>query len=282
MGGVMSFIGRWYSEGVECMPPPCLYVRPMRRVLNDNECVGGISTCKNMGRFGLDWAERNRAPLMFFAFWLSFFSTILMFVVFASVSYKNQTVMNANWLYGYIGDDVRFYLGLNRVVTTCTGDTCPFDTKGYDFSDIDCQIDACKDCKDTSSGIVAGAVLSFLTMVPQMSTNLQRSQARGDLNCQKVFGVLTSLLGAITSLITLDSFTTGCYDKFPNTYNGTDISYYYGPSFFCLLFATIFKFFDCFFNAILPVPAKGGWGEDEMDEDLNKHEDSSTSADNAL
>lgn len=257
-------------------PPPCLISKTFRRYASDNDSCGPVS-CVRVGQWGTEWADRNRSQLMFFAFWLSFTSFILLIIPLASLSYNESTVVGTNWSVGSIdlpsGSSFDYYIGLKLVSVRCSGgDACP-DITSFKWSDSTCTSnygcnDCCKDCKDSVAGTVTSAVMGLITMLPQMGTNLQRSRRDGDLNCQKYMAIFTGFVGIFSNLGTISNFQAGCFNDLPTSYDppdgggSYDISYRVGPAIWCLIFATILKVFDIIFNVLLPVPTKGYWGDE--------------------
>lgn len=196
-----SFIQRWYCEGVLCAPPPCLYSRALFNYLDRNPC------CTCFGRIGFSWGEKYRSQLFFIAFWLSFTSLILMAVGWAAVSYDRGTVINTAWTIAELKDStddgtLTLYGGLRIVSIDCDGFSCSADSVRYSNSN-ECEFDFCDDCADVASSTVTTAFMGMVTLLPQMSTDLQRSKASGDLNCQKTFGILTGFIGLVSSLAAL-------------------------------------------------------------------------------
>ena len=55
-----------------------------------------------------------------------------------------------------------------------------------------------------------------ITQVFQMTTDLQRTTAFGDLNCQKLFGIVTDIYGLFSSLEALRGFRKDCGLKSDN------------------------------------------------------------------
>ena len=240
---------------------------------SDSECCGGKTSCKSCGQIGFEFGEKYRSQLMFCAFWLSFVSFFLMFVVFCSTADNPRTVQNTAWIIGDLkgnsnfGNQTDIYMGLRYVVVDCSGDYCSPEANDFRWGSDECpQIQtasACNDCKKAADDTLTSAITGFITMIPQMSTNLQRSQAKGDLNCQKVMGMVTSFIGCITTLIALSDFLTQCYDNIPDSILGEDTNYRYGPSTICMFIVAIFKFLDFLFNLVVPVPEKGYWKDPE-------------------
>jgi hypothetical protein len=61
----------------------------------------------------------------------------------------------------------------------------------------------CRNCKKAAQGSLGLIITSVITQVFQITTDLQRSTRFGDLNCQKTFGLVTSLYGFISTIFAL-------------------------------------------------------------------------------
>ena len=93
---------------------------------------------------------------------------------------------------------------------------------------------------------------------PTLMTDFQRSTRKGDLNCQKFMAILTGILGTITNLIALSSYSAECYTNLPENYLGFEMTYHLGPAFNCMLVATILKPFDVLIHFFTPVVPPDG------------------------
>ena len=164
--------------------------------------------------------------------------------------------------------EVTQYIGLRSVVITCDGELCPEQQTSFKWTDKECVEDFCDECLDATDGTITSAVVGLITMFPQITTNLQRSAPSGDLHCQKWMGMLTSLLGFVGGLVSLYSYSAGCYHNLPDSINGVDVEYRLGPAYFCMLVATLCKPVDFLINLLIPVPAQGYWKQPEEEQIL--------------
>lgn len=226
-----------------------------------------------MGKWGTAWGERNRGPLQFVGFWLSFVSIVLLIIPFASLSLNPGVVKDTAWTIAKASTDndeftVKQYIGLRMVVVTCEGSMCQEQQSHFEWTDADCVEDFCDECLDATDGTITSAVVGLITMFPQITTNLQRSAPSGDLHCQKWMGMLTSILGFVGGVVSLYSYQSGCYDNLPSSINGMNVTYHLGPSFYCMLWATLFKPVDFLINLLIPVPARGYWKQSEEEQAL--------------
>lgn len=274
MGSVYNFFHKWYTEGFVTPPPPCLFSRTCRNVLTYNKCYGFPLSCVKVGKWGTEWGLKNRSQLMFVAFWVSLVSLVLLCVSFASLSYSPSVIEDTAWVIGRAQSidqtaanaiEITWYFGLRLVSIDCKGGGCPSETS-FKWDSLECNSSYCHDCRDVSSATITTAFFGLITAYPQITTDLQRSAVGGDLNCQKYFGILTGLVGTISNLAAMLTYLQGCYHNFPSNYDGVSINYRLGPSFYCMLIATIFKLFDVWVHLIVPVPAEGYWKSEEMKE----------------
>lgn len=254
-------------------PPPCLYNNTCRSCLSENNCCNCPCSCKNVGKWGTEWGERNRGPLQFLGFWLSFISIILLLIPFASLSHNPGVIKNTSWTVAKASSTaadpndeihIKQYVGLRMVVVTCDGASCPRQQDHFKWTDKECVEDFCDECLDATDGTITSAVVGVITMLPQITTNLQRSAPSGDLHCQKWMGMLTSLLGFAGGIVSLYSYQSGCYTNLPDTLaSGVEVTYHLGPAYYCMLVATLCKPIDFLINLVIPVPAQGYWKQPE-------------------
>ena len=186
---------------------------------------------------------------MLFAASLSFLALILCIVAVCSLTYDKNQVKSTNWTYGE-SDTVEYFVGLYEVVVLVD--------HGEDveirWDDKDCTDDYCQDCKNACNSAISTAIIALITCFPTLQTDLQRSTVKGDLNCQKFMGMFTGLMGAFSTLIALSTYADGCYRNLPDKDPiGSEIVWYLGPGFVCLLVATLLKPIDFLIHLLMPV-----------------------------
>lgn len=266
---------KWYSEGIYTIPPPCLYIGCLRRLLSNNGIFLGLS------RFGYKWADERRSQIMFIAFWLSLASFILLVSPGLSLVSNEGLVSWNPWVIVTADpkstDDftVYYYIGLRYVKMECEGSGCDMvDVSSFQWTDDHCHSmaicsdegdndcsDFCTECQESSFGVFSLAATGAVSVIPQILVNVQRSTARGDLPCQKVVGAFASFLGFVTTAITLIDYLEGCYFNLPVSPSNANVEYQLGAAFWCTLVACILKIFDFITNLIVSVPEHGYWGE---------------------
>jgi len=195
---------------------------------------------------------------MLFAALLSFACTIFCLIALISISHDNDVVESVNWTIGESSldpDVFTFYVGLSRLVidsdiTHIGNTTIP---SYIEWGSDDCDAGYCEDCEDAASSVISSAIIAFVTCIPTLQTDLQRSTRKGDLNCQKFMAIFTGIIGTITNLIALSAYADMCFSNLPDSFMGVDMDYRLGPAFNCMLVATILKPIDVFIHIFTPV-----------------------------
>merc|ERR1719491_244211 len=100
--------------------------------------------------------------------------------------------------------------------------------------------------------------MGAVTQIPQMLTDLQRATTFGDVNCQATLGIVSSLVGTLTTLSSLGAFYQGCTSNLPNYgHAGNDVvsfSWHMGAAFSCFVIATLMKLLDVCAHVLVPTP----------------------------
>jgi hypothetical protein len=193
---------------------------------------------------------------MFVAAGFSFLAIIVCIVSLCSMSYNNSQVKNTNWTYGYTSE-FEFYVGLYEIIVIAPrfGEVS-FSWKYYEHGYY-------ADCKDACNVSIYSVIFALITCIPTILTDLQRSTVKGDFNCQKVMGVVTGLMGTISTLLALSFYADGCYSNLPfNDAAGEEIAWELGPGFVCLLVATLLKLINLFIHLLMPVEQRDDEGND--------------------
>jgi hypothetical protein len=140
-----------------------------------------------MSKIGTSWGDENRVLIFTVASMFSLFGMILSLICLIGVSTDADTVINLAWNVGE-STSADFYVGLNVVVIESGGETFK-----QEWDDVDCEAssfvqdgsDACDSCSSAALGIVTTVIMSFVTSITTLQTDVQRSTRAGDLNCQK-------------------------------------------------------------------------------------------------
>jgi hypothetical protein len=189
---------------------------------------------------------------MLFAASMTFIATILSIVALTAVSTSADTVKNTNWTYGE-SDTTKYWIGLEKFVVETNGEEM-----SKNWNHVNCGRDSyCDSCYDACNTAYSFVIINLITCLPTLMTDLQRSTAQGDLNCQKFMGMLTGLVGFISNLSSLSAYANSCYNNLPSSdASGEDIVFRLGPGFICILIATLLKPIDFFIHLLTPVADK--------------------------
>ena len=122
------------------------------------------------------------------------------------------------------------------------------------------QLALCAHCYEQAAEAVRSIVLSAITAVPTMLSDLQRATSFGDANCQKALGVITGTFSLLSGIVGLQAFARGCLRSLPNEValtNGATLAANWrpGPGLVLLAVATLLKIVDIVCHIAVPTPA---------------------------
>jgi len=213
---------------------------------------------------------------MLFLTFLSVTEIILGIVGACGLAKSQGTVENVAWGVATIKtspDESTMWLGLAAVAYDLqdTSSGISVTNEGVDDWDKFCTNVAlqnpdnskCKDCKDAGTGLYMSAVIGVFSKLGQLSTDLTRSSHETDVACQKIFGVCTGIIGAISTLMTLQTWQTACHDAFPESIYGFSVDMKYGAGFICFWICTVGGILDGLVHLVVPLPADKYPDEDE-------------------
>mmetsp|Transcript_1857 Transcript_1857/g.5281 ORF Transcript_1857/g.5281 Transcript_1857/m.5281 type:complete len:353 (-) Transcript_1857:405-1463(-) len=252
------------------VPRPCLWTASCRKVFESSPCI------RWSGKVGFTWAARNRGPIFLFAAGISFIAWICIILSALALSESDTLVQGFAWAKGSAEAPDKFfatvYLGMrNRVVIL---DPIPpfelppdvptiIDTNWWDDACSAYSINAtCERCRDGMPTTSTMIITSILTQTIQIATDLQRSTPYGDVNCQKVMGIVTGLYGLFSGLLSLRSFADSCWNVQPDMFsiqNYPEIGDLHldlgpGPGVILMFVATALKAVDVLLHLITPTP----------------------------
>ena len=104
-------------------------------------------------------------------------------------SYGTYAYLDTCWTYGE-ASGFKIWVGLSEVIDEQSGVVT---TLLWD--EHDCIYEYCHECKDACSSTYNAVIVSLVTSVPQLLTDIQRTPRRGDLNYQQVMGGVTWIIG---------------------------------------------------------------------------------------
>lgn len=96
-------------------------------------------------------------------------------------------------------------------------------------------------------------IMSIITQLPQIGTDLTRMSIETDANCQKWMGVITSLFSMIMTMGALGEYEDACFRGFENLGAGA-MEWRDGPGYILMYLATAFKFIDVICHILVPTP----------------------------
>jgi len=194
---------------------------------------------------------------MLFATFVTFICMLLTIIALVAVSDIDSYIKDTCWTYGEVSDGSKIYVGLNKIIISepnAPDQSIVWgDSACHTLEQAGNDLGFCEECRTECDAAVGVAIVSLITIIPTITTDIQRSTRRGDMNCQKFMGILTGVLGFVSTLAALSTYAGGCYHNLPTEYNGVRINYSLGPGFLCLLVATVLKIIDVVANVFLPV-----------------------------
>jgi hypothetical protein len=140
-----------------------------------------------IGKTGTEWGAKHRPQIMFWAFWISFISWVMLGAALGCISTSSSVVTDVSFFQGTITitdpvtdlkTDMSYFAGLKRlVVNNCDlGDLCPPHSQPWDSVSCAKYFSGCDSCRDASEGSVTMVIMSFVTQFPQLNGNLGRSK----------------------------------------------------------------------------------------------------------
>lgn len=239
------------SSVMNCPPPPCCKISVLKKTFERNTC------CIKTGGVGLKIFDKHRSFIMIFAAALSSIAAILSIVSIVSVSANNENVRTTSWSYGSVDGGGEVFVGLRKFVfDSKSGNSVTAEWSASDCEDIEGATphdDFCESCKSACDNSIGTAATNLVTAIPAIVTDLYRSTRKGDLNCHKSMAIVLGFISLFTSIVSLASYSNGCYPNLPETFFGRDVSYEVGPGFVCLLAACMLKPVDILINILMPV-----------------------------
>jgi hypothetical protein len=131
----------------------------------------------------------------------------------------------------------------------------------------------CDECADVSGGLIITLIISCVTYIPSISTDILRMWPNYDVNCQKVFGSFLTIFSLLLSLYTWQGYIGTCFAAF---YDGdvafnkdgvvvdigsedavgvADFDWGPGTGLILVVLATLLKIIDICAHLTLPTPS---------------------------
>jgi len=222
------------------------------------------------GSLGCGFAASARTPIMCLAFALSLGAWIAMMLSALAMGNSENALDKFQWAKATLDgplQTVEIKAGIKYILAEFTNKSSGVVTEeiqAWDdgicgsWASLDTMKEACNSCKDTATGSAMFIVLSLITQIAQITTDLQRATAYGDINCQKLFGFTTSVFGCLSGLGSMVTFANSCWKDLPDTitFNDSTITADWdrGAGYMLMLVAVILKAIDAFIHLITPTP----------------------------
>ena len=271
-----------------CLPPPCVKWFP--GCLEQNAC------CLAAGKCGLIRPDNHRMRRIIFmiAIASNVIGFILTIVACCAISNHFDTIMRTAFSSGTGTSDnstipgVEVGIGLTAVAVGRPGGTPrevvwsfqEFCERGFKTGTLQYFGDGvCSGCAEESVGLVSTLILSLITYFPNIFTGVTRMYYNYDVNCQKMFGTLSTLFSLFLSFYTWQRYINSCFSVFyegiiPYGFHGQalapeevdeveerwkimvslEYAWRAGPGLICVVMATFLKIVDLLCNMMVPTP----------------------------
>lgn len=267
------------------IPPFCRFTCA-HQIFEDSLC------CRTCGSCGfhkcLSWRER----VMIFASVLSFIGIIFQLPPVIGITENVNIIKKTAWALGDVKENIvyppAFLDSLNATLpevnwgnaekvfislkgfVLCSSSSCEFIDWGNDCLELTLCEEAqdyfpagtfendcgqyCSDCDSANAAAEKVAIIGFITAFPQLFTDIQRSTWKGDLNCQKVMGIVTGLFGFFSTLAALSAYNEACGRKLPTEMGTLELEWRVASSWILIFFAIIMKPIDAIIHCSVPTP----------------------------
>lgn len=226
-------------------PPLCCKIAILKRIGEDS------SPCVSCGEIGIHSIEPYRKEIFLTSAILSLISLIMTLYSTLALSSDVDVVKATHWakadLKSEFGDGTIFF-GLRGVVVDFS------EPEFIDFGKGNCMTDYCNDCKDASVSFQSSVIISAVTCIPQILTDVSRSTRRGDLRFLKFMGIFTGLLGFSLTVSSLAQYREVCVQNANDELSEYEVSL--GVGFIMLFVPAALKLVDAVLHLIVPVPQK--------------------------
>eukprot|EP00397_Hematodinium_sp_SG-2012_P017581 GEMP01017986.1.p1 GENE.GEMP01017986.1~~GEMP01017986.1.p1 ORF type:complete len:385 (+),score=51.11 GEMP01017986.1:166-1320(+) len=236
---------RHFSNEWTIPAQPCFYA--CMPILEQNKC------CFCIGGFGFQIPDGARKGLMCCALCLSFLAMILFALTFFGLHCDADGIKSWYWIKGsgeIGGASITYYMTIfGRFVETSSSDISSYvnggseertqwfpsdhfesESGGYTFDGDDAclfgnpkTVLTCQNCRGYLSNAFYLSIMAMLGQIGAMLANCQRFTPYGDVNCQKCFGLISSIMTMLTAISAYLQFQ-GCYGQLPERM-GSDIAF---------------------------------------------------------
>jgi len=190
---------------------------------------------------------------------VAFSALVLNFVVILSTNNGVNVTKHLNWGWGKCAESApcnKVYVSIWDLMVSRNAD----DNTMHPFSASGCKEDFCDDCSQSNRAAITFASITLALITIGFVTNWFRTKSATNTSANKIISAITSLLAVFTGIISVISFSRGCfqavmdYDAF-DTDSGTLAvkNWYYGSAFILLVVALLLKCVDFVMNLITPT-----------------------------
>lgn len=263
------------TRGIICDAPPCAIC--LER--NANSCCNDC--CHSFGQIGIRSlsSQKYRAPVMsIFGYMAVAQLPLMIWACIGGLSTKGSDIKNSSWAYTDVSSYGTVWAGLAGVHTEIeftddNGDkysftethkwseACDdFNDQGFDYDQE--KKDNCDSCASLATGMQTSTIGGILGRVGQLTTDFTRSRKDMDVNCQKVFGVVTGIFTSFMTLSSLSGFTDACITSMPGSFMGPNgdtisLSSTWGPGNIITALISFWAICDGILHLLVPVPEDG-------------------------
>lgn len=195
-----NYVCKWYYEGIEAPPPPCLknktfyyyfryvacftIVNIITLYLSYLDRYSGNKGCHYIGLMGTNWGARNRSPIFFIALILSVTGLIMFCEAVTCLTENRIALRSMPFFYGtmkIVENGVTSYLNYNAGISTiafnsCEGGvTCPPRVMQWTDEACDKYFMNCLICEDAPAKVSFPIVMAITGQIGQILTDLTRS-----------------------------------------------------------------------------------------------------------
>jgi len=249
-------------------------------------CIETTGCCRMCGRIGSEFGEIHRRSIALCASLVSVVALFLTIIATCGISTNPDVLQSAYWVHA---TDPRGFESFMNLVMKFDKVDCDRETPlsrqlcisnataaGFDKQEsagpeanvfvrvvnwndeVACnrtQTPAiCAHCKDNLPA-TSSMIVSVITSIPTLTTDLQRATRFGDVNCQAAMARITGVISLFSGLSSLFAFYQACYVSLPTDLGGGQIESDLGVGFYCLMVAVLLKLVDICIHFVIPTPA---------------------------
>jgi hypothetical protein len=190
---------------------------------------------------------------------IAFSALVLNFVVILSTNNGVNVTKHLNWGWGKCSESApcnKVYVSIWDLMVSRNAD----DNTMLPFSASSCKEDLCDDCSQSNRAAITFASITLALITIGFVTNWFRTKSATNTSANKIISAITSLLAVFTGIISVISFSRGCFqavmdfDAFDTDSGSLAVkNWYYGSAFILLVVALLLKCVDFVMNLVTPT-----------------------------